>query len=75
MVEARGILNGSQFLLRVLGEPGVIYALDATTDFVQWGEISRKVAQSPGGFAEFVDPLVAGRSARWYRARAIPPKP
>lgn len=75
VVEARGLLNGTQFLLRVLGEPGVIYALDATTDFVQWDEISRKVAQSPGGFAEFADPLVPGRAVRSYRARAIPPKP
>ncbi|MSU37464.1 MAG: hypothetical protein EXS36_20685 [Pedosphaera sp.] len=75
VVEARGILDGTQFLLRVYGEPGVIYAMEATTDFFQWSEINRKVAQSPGGVAEFMDPLVAGRPARAFRARAIPPNP
>lgn len=75
VVEAMGILDGRQFLIRVLGEPGVFYALEATTDFFQWGEINRKIAQSPGGIAEFTDPLVAGRPARAFRARAIPPNP
>jgi len=68
-----GVLNGNKFIVRVLGEPGVKYALEASNDFTHWTEVGQAVAQSPGGVAEFEDWFDRLATMKVYRARSVTP--
>jgi hypothetical protein len=72
-VSPAGFLLDGSFSIRVLGEPGITYAVDATSDFVQWSEVGRGAAQAPGGAVVIVDHAAAAQGARFYRARSITP--
>jgi hypothetical protein len=68
-----GVLNGTQFLVRVLGEPGVTYVLEAAGDLEHWTEVGRQTAQFPGGTADFQDAFAQTTPTRFYRAYSVVP--
>jgi len=61
--------NGN-FSLRLAGEPGRHYAIDATTDFVDWSALKTNSVGLDGTF-DFVDTTAANYSRRCYRARLV----
>ena len=67
-----GRLQDGTAIVRVLGEPGVQYVLEASGDLVHWNEIGTGLAQSPGGIAEFQDASASGANRRFYRAHGLP---
>ncbi|MBL9174916.1 MAG: hypothetical protein JNL10_15365 [Verrucomicrobiales bacterium] len=74
-VEAVGMLNSGAFVVRVLGEPGVTYRLEAATLAASgspgWEIVNSGVAQSPGGYVDLQDPGAALHASRTYRAVSI----
>lgn len=58
------------FVVRVLGEPGINYALEATSDFIHWDTVATGTAQSPGGFVDLQDTTARSNQARFYRAQS-----
>jgi hypothetical protein len=65
-VELVGRATNGDRIVRVLGEPGIRYVLEASADLVHWSTVGEGLAQAPGGAAEFRDPVAA--TARFYRA-------
>jgi uncharacterized repeat protein (TIGR01451 family) len=55
-----------QFQLRVKGEAGGSYCIEASTNLLQWTPISTNVLTS--GTLFFNDPMASGRVQRFYRA-------
>ena len=58
------------FVVRVLGEPGVNYTLEATGDFSHWDTVATGTAQSPDGFVDLQDPTARPNQTRFYRAQS-----
>ena len=71
-LELVGRLTTGPVLLRVLGEPGVTYAVDYSLDLNQWQEVDRGLAQSPDGTVEIQDATATRGAFRFYRARSVP---
>lgn len=72
-LEVIGIIQPSgAFVVRVLGEPGVKYELQATTDFETWFAVGTGTAQSPDGYVDIQDTTAAGLDASFYRAVSVP---
>lgn len=71
-VEPVGKLQNGAFIVRVLGEPGVTYSVEATTDFKTWNLVGTGLAQSPSGFVEIQDLATQGLSSKFYRAYSVP---
>ena len=67
-VEWVGFLTNGTVILKVLGEPGILYVLESSTDLAQWTTVGSSTAQSPGGVAEFQDTAGSADAARFYRA-------
>lgn len=71
-LEPVGLLNTGAFVVRVLGEPGVTYVLEATnlsaTEPAVWEPVATGVAQSPGGYVDLQDLAAGSISSRSYRA-------
>ncbi len=69
---------GGRFLIRVKGEPGLRYVIDASSDLIHWGPIWTNVAPSGDGIFEVLDDEIGGtgesdqRLRRFYRARTAP---
>lgn len=74
-LEPIGFLTTGTFLIRVLGEPGVFYRLEATTDFKNWTTVDSGQAQSPGGFIDLKDHNAGEFSRRSYRAASVTTSP
>ncbi len=70
-VEPVGRLQNGAFIVRVLGEPGVTYGVEATTDFKTWNLVGTGLAQSPSGFMELQDFATQGAKAKFYRAYSV----
>jgi hypothetical protein len=64
------LANGA-FLLRLTGEPERQYAVDATTDFVDWFALKTNSAAADGTF-DFLDDTATNYSSSFYRARLVP---
>jgi hypothetical protein len=62
---------GNNFLLRLLGEPGRRYALDATTNFTAWTALRTNTADLADGYCDFIDSH-ARTPRRFYRGRLVP---
>ena len=60
------------FIVRVLGEPGVTYTLEATSDFVEWIPVATAKAPSPDGYVDLQDIAAPANGARFYRAVSKP---
>jgi hypothetical protein len=70
-LEPVGMLTTGSFIIRVLGEPGIRYRVEGTSDFISWDVIGTGLAQSPGGALDIQDS--SGRKgARFYRAYSVP---
>lgn len=57
-------------LLRVSGTDGLRWAVEATTNFVNWTTLKTNLIS--GGYADLVDTTSAGQARRFYRARYVP---
>jgi len=71
-VEPVGQLQNGAFIVRVLGEPGVTYSVEATTNFKTWDLVGTGLAQSPSGIMELQDFATQGLRAKFYRAHSVP---
>jgi len=70
LVPVQSLADGS-FLVRLLGEPGRAYAVDASDDLVTWTAIS---TNTPGSESStVVDPTATTAAHRFYRGRAVWP--
>jgi uncharacterized delta-60 repeat protein len=67
-IDTIALLPNQQFRIRVSASPGH-YAIDATTDFVTWDELTNFMVPGPG--FQYTDSQT-GLSDRFYRARLIP---
>ena len=63
-------LNNGAFLLRLTGEPTRQYAIDATTDLVNWCALATNSASANGTF-DFVDATATNYDSSFYRARLV----
>jgi hypothetical protein len=64
---------GGPATLRVSGEEGARFAVDASTNLVSptnWSAVGTNVVS--GGFFDLADAGAAGLTTRWYRARWVP---
>lgn len=57
-------------LLRVTGPDGLRWAVEATTNFVNWTALKTNLISD--GYADLVDNTSAGMTRRFYRARYVP---
>ena len=57
-------------LLRVFGQAGSRWAVEATTNLLNWTELTTNVISS--GYFDIVDTTAAGLTQRSYRARLVP---
>jgi len=69
-LEGFGVGANGDFSLRLTGEPGRHYAIDATTDFVDWYALKTNSVGTDGTF-DFVDTTAANYSLSLYRARLV----
>src|SRR5204863_3934379 len=61
-------LNNGAFLLQLTGEPGRQYAIDASTDFVDWFALKTNSA-GRDGTVDFLDATATNYTRSFYRAR------
>ncbi len=72
-LEVIGLIQPSgAFVVRVLGEPGVKYQLEASTDGASWFPVGNGTAQSPDGYVDIRDASAKDSASRLYRAVSIP---
>lgn len=65
-----GRTGEGQFLLRVLGQSGARFTIDATTNLTQWTALKTNVVTD--GFFDYVDSSAPAFARRFYRARWVP---
>jgi hypothetical protein len=70
-LEFVGQLTTGATIVRVLGEPGVLYSLERTADFNAWIEVATGRATAPNGFVEIHDTTALRGDHRFYRARSV----
>lgn len=70
-LEFVGQLTTGPTIIRVLGEPGVLYSLERTADFNSWSEVATGRATAPDGFVEIHDTTALRGEHRFYRARSV----
>ena len=63
-------LGNGQFLLRLLGQTGERFAIEATTNLTQWTALKTNVITD--GFFDYLDSSAAAFARRHYRARWAP---
>ncbi|HTI70478.1 MAG TPA: hypothetical protein VMF06_10965 [Candidatus Limnocylindria bacterium] len=68
----QGFIANGAYLLKVLGEPGVTYAVESSPDLVHWNYVGQALAQSPGGVALVEDSGAKSAAVRYYRAYSQP---
>lgn len=71
-VEPVGKLQNGAFIVRVVGEPGVTYSVEATTDLRTWTLVGTGLAQSPSGIMDLQDFAIQDSNAKFYRAFSVP---
>jgi hypothetical protein len=70
MLRTLGRTSDEQFILRLTGEPGCNYAIETSTNFVNWSAL--KTNNATDGSFDFVDTAAPNFSRRFYRARQVP---
>jgi hypothetical protein len=65
-----GRLSNGSTLLRLTGQNGFPFAIDAGTNLVNWTPLKTNVVT--GGYFDYVDTGAAGLPRRFYRARWVP---
>jgi hypothetical protein len=71
-LEAVTRLNDGRFLLRVNGEPGVNYVIEASTNLGSWVPLDTRTGPTPGGVFEYLDGTAGDADMRFYRVRHQP---
>jgi len=66
-LQVLGLTSDGQFLLRVQGQSGARFAIDATTNLTQWTALKTNVVTD--GFFDYVDSAAPAFTRRFYRAR------
>ena len=61
------IVTNGYFQVMLLGEPGLAYVIEASSDLRDWSPIG--TVESPDGVLRFSDPAIAGSAQRFYRLR------
>ena len=61
------LLDGT-FQLKLTGQANVDYVIEASSDLSQWTQIATR--NSVSGMIEFIDPLAATATQRFYRAKS-----
>jgi hypothetical protein len=69
-IQMLGYTGNGQALLRLHGQPGARYAIDATTNFTAWKALKTNVAAN--GSFDYMDTAPASAPSRFYRGRAVP---
>lgn len=67
-LEALGVAPAGPFQLRFYGEPGLVYRIESSSDFVRWDPMLTFTAP-PGGTLEFQDSTATRSAPKFYRAR------
>lgn len=67
---AIGLQTNGEFRLTLTGTPGVRYVIEASTNLLQWLELSTPATTN--GSLTFSDPAAGGLTGRFYRARELP---
>jgi hypothetical protein len=67
-----GQLTSGPTILRVLGEPGVRYVVEHSSDLNLWTEVATGRASSPDGTLDVQDSTALRSDHRLYRARSLP---
>jgi hypothetical protein len=68
---SQGERSGNSFSLRLEGQPGRRYAIEATTDFDTWTPLRTNTVDISGGSFDFID-RNASTARRSYRGRLVP---
>jgi len=63
--------SGGVFVIRLEGEPGRTYALDFSSDFVNWAPVKTNVV-GLDGTVDFADTALGVSPSRYYRGRLVP---
>jgi hypothetical protein len=71
VLEQLGFSSNRMFQLRIYGEQGLNYLIDASSDLRQWQTI-REFTAPAGGIFDFVDPGSSRSTSRFYRTRQKP---
>ncbi|MBI4325912.1 MAG: immunoglobulin domain-containing protein, partial [Chloroflexi bacterium] len=69
-IESISLLADGRLHLLAGGEPGSRYAIQISTNLVNWTELS--TVESAGGTFEFFDPDLPDLPQRFYRIRSVP---
>jgi hypothetical protein len=69
-LESLGHLSNDAFLLRLSGEPGRSYAIEATTDFLDWFALKTNTAGTDGTL-DFLDTTATNYRHSFYRGRLV----
>lgn len=69
-LETLGYSGNGPFLLRVVGQSGARFAMDATTNFIAWTALKTNVITD--GYFDYVDSSAPAFTRRYYRARWTP---
>lgn len=67
LLESVSRLQDGKFLLRVVGEPGISYRIQASSDLLQWATIQTATAPA-NGIVDFLDTDAVLFPRRYYRA-------
>ncbi|MHB8520036.1 MAG: hypothetical protein ACYDH9_04695 [Limisphaerales bacterium] len=62
-------LANGQFLLRIFGEPGISYAVEASTNLVDW--TPRTTLSASDGVMDYLDTNAPAASQSFYRAHSV----
>jgi len=71
VIEQLGFSTNGRFQLRLYGEQGLTYLIEASIDLRQWQSIGEVTAPT-GGILDFQDTAATRSSSRFYRARQKP---
>jgi hypothetical protein len=63
-------VGGGQYVLRVNGKENARYAVEASTNLLNWLPLKTNVVT--GGYFDYLDAGAAGLKQRFYRARWVP---
>ena len=67
------VVTNAQLQFTLVGEPGLAYVIQGSTNFTTWTSLATNTAAVPSGTIKFVDTSAPSFSHRFYRAlRLIP---
>ena len=70
-LESFGKRPDGSYQIRLYGEPGAVYRIEASVDLILWQPLLTVTAPT-GGVLDFQDPAAPGFTKRFYRASQTP---